>query len=152
MLSQPYLSAWKDRDALLFTTPGSAVFGPKVMLIDEKAGSGGDYMPWAFRFMGIGRLIGTRTWGGLIGTGGIPLIDGGFAMIPYFRYFDSDMRWAIENEGVAPDIEVLLDPTEMIAGRDPQLERAIEEILIELEGFEPIRPAQAPEFPTELGK
>jgi len=151
-LSQPYLSSWKDRAAMIFTTPGSAVFGPKLMLIDEKAGSGGDYMPWAFRYMGIGRLIGTTTWGGLIGTGGIPLIDGGIAMIPFFRYFNADNGWAIENQGVEPDIEVPLEPSEMIAGRDPQLERAIEEILAELEVYQPVKPAAAPPYPTELGR
>ncbi len=113
-----------------FTTPGTGIWGPKVMIINESAGSGGDYMPWAFRNMGIGPLVGTRTWGGLVGIWDVPpLLDGGFITAPRGGFFTVDGEWAVENEGVAPDIEVEQLPSEVIAGGDPQLERAVEEAL-----------------------
>jgi tricorn protease len=153
VLSRTYLSGWKDRDGLIFDTPGGAVYGPKVMLIDQDAGSGGDFLPYAFRHMNIGKLIGTRTWGGLIGIAANPsLIDGGSLVVPFFRFFTPDGQWAIENEGVAPDIEVALDPVPFNQGDDVQLERAIQEVLSQLEDYRPIRRGEAPPLPTELGR
>jgi len=155
VLSRTYLAGWKDRDGLNFNTPGGAMFGPKVMLIDQDAGSGGDFLPYSFRHMGIGKLIGRRTWGGLIGIAVNPgLVDGGFLTVPYFRFFDTDGDWTIENEGVAPDIKVPLDPIAANAGRDTQLERAISEILDEMQrNPSPIpSPEEGPAFPTELGQ
>lgn len=153
VLSRRHLSGWKDRDGLVYNTPAGAMHGPKVMLIDQDAGSGGDYLPWSFRHLGIGPLIGTRTWGGLIGIFANPrLIDGGVVTVPYFRFFDPDGNWTVENEGVAPDLEVELDPIASNAGRDTQLEFAIEEVLRRLEDFEPTVPAEAPPLPTELGR
>ena len=123
------------------------------MLIDQDAGSGGDYMPYAFRHTGIGKLIGTRTWGGLIGISANPrLIDGGFLTVPYFRFFDPDGNWTIENEGVAPDIRVELDPAAYNQGRDMQLERGLEEVLNQLKTYQPLDLKTAPADPTELGK
>jgi tricorn protease len=123
------------------------------MLIDQDAGSGGDYLPYSFRQLGIGKLIGTRTWGGLIGIYANPeLMDGGVLTVPFFRFFDADHNWSVENEGVAPDIEVVLDPIASNQGRDTQLERAISEVLSQLEDFESPIPAVAPALPTELGK
>lgn len=153
VLSRRHLSGWKDRDGLIFKTPAGAMHGPKVMLIDQDAGSGGDYLPYSFRELGLGPLIGTRTWGGLIGIAANPqLTDGGRLAVPFFRFFDTDNRWSVENEGVAPDIEVGLDPIATNQGRDTQLERAIEEIMERLENFEPTVPEEAPPLPTELGK
>ncbi|NKI33853.1 peptidase S41 [Wenzhouxiangella sp. XN79A] len=152
VLSRKHLSSWVDRDGTPYTTPAGALHGPKVMLIDQDAGSGGDYLPYAFRELGIGKLIGTRTWGGLIGiSANPPLVDGGFMTVPFFRFVDTDGNWSIENEGVAPDIEVELDPIATNQGRDTQLERAIEQVLMELETYEsPVPPI--PALPTELGE
>ena len=153
ILSRRHLSGWKDRDGLSFDTPAGVIHGPKVMLIDQDAGSGGDFLPYSFRHLGIGKLIGTRTWGGLIGISANPqLVDGGTLTVPFFRFFDADGAWTVENEGVAPDIEVALDPIATNEGRDSQLERAIAEILVELEGYESSVPAGAPPYPTELGE
>jgi tricorn protease len=153
VLSRVHLSGWKDRDGLVYNTPMGAMHGPKVMLIDQDAGSGGDYLPYSFRHLGIGKLIGTRTWGGLIGIFANPLLtDGGVLTVPFFRFYDADHEWTVENEGVAPDIEVALDPIATNEGRDTQLERAIDEVLSQLEGFENPVPDEAPPFPTELGK
>ena len=152
VLSRPHLSGWAPRDGATFATPAGAFHGPKVMLIDQDAGSGGDYLPWSFRYLGIGKLVGTRTWGGLIGVGGQPLIDGGFIGVPYFRYFDPDGEWTIENEGVAPDIAVDLDPIAADAGRDSQLDRALEVVLSDLADHTTTVRLDAPPVPTELGR
>lgn len=153
VLSRQHLSGWKDRDGQTYTTPAGAIHGPKVMLIDQDAGSGGDYLPYAFRQLGIGKLIGTRTWGGLIGIFANPLLaDGGVVTVPFFRFFNADGGWSVENEGVAPDIEVALDPLATNAGRDSQLERAIAEVMTQLKNQGKSAPAGAPPYPTELGK
>ncbi len=113
-----------------WTQPMAALFGPKVMVINERAGSGGDLLPYLFRFRGIGPLVGTKTWGGLVGTWDTPpLIDGGRYVAPRGGFFDVNGEWAVEAEGVAPDIEVRNDPAPVIAGGDPQLEAAVREAL-----------------------
>lgn len=153
VLSRSHLSGWKARDGRTFNTPAGAVHGPKVMLIDQDAGSGGDYLPYSFRHLQIGKLIGTRTWGGLIGIFANPLlIDGGVVTVPFFRFFDTERNWTVENQGVAPDIEVSLDPIESNKGRDTQLEAAIREVLSQLETHESSIPKEAPLYPTELGR
>ncbi len=153
MLSRRHLSGWKDRDGLPYNTPAGAVHGPKLMLIDQDAGSGGDYLPYAFRELGIGPLLGARTWGGLIGIFTNPrLIDGGTLTVPFFRFYDTNGRWSVENEGVAPDIAVELDPLASNAGRDSQLERASVEILRMLESYRDDVPRQPPPLPTQLGR
>ncbi len=125
------------------------VYGPKVMLIDMFAGSGGDFLPWDFKRRGGGKLIGTRTWGGLVGGGpGPALMDGGLVNIPTIGFLHPDGYWAIENVGVPPDIEVEWTPKLVIAGHDPQLERAITEILAELEHYDPVKIQEAPPYPT----
>jgi len=107
------------------------VLGPKVLLINELAGSGGDYFPWAFRQQKVGPLIGARTWGGLVKSSvHYALVDGGGVTAPDNAVFDPiNNRWVGENEGIPPDIEVLLDARSAAAGRDPQLERAVQEAL-----------------------
>ena len=153
VLSRQHLSGWMDRDGRFYNTPAGAIHGPKVMLIDQDAGSGGDYLPYSFRQMGIGKLIGTRTWGGLIGIAANPeLMDGGSLTVPFFRFFDADGQWSVENEGVAPDIKVELDPIASNQGRDTQLEAAITEIMSQLDGFESTVPATAPPLPTQPGQ
>ena len=153
VLKRPYLSGWKDRDAMVFNTPGSAVYGPKVMLIDQDAGSGGDYLPWAFSRLGLGPLIGTRTWGGLIGiSANPPLIDNGFLTVPFFRFFTPDGEWRIENEGTVPDMEVDLDPLGVNRGQDSQLDAGIAEVMKRLASYKPVDLKKAPPLPTELGK
>jgi tricorn protease len=153
VLSREHLSGWKDRDGLIYRTPAGAMHGPKVMLIDQDAGSGGDFLPYSFRELGLGPLIGTRTWGGLIGIAANPgLTDGGYLSVPFFRFFDTDNEWSVENEGVAPDIEVALDPIATNEGRDTQLERAIQVIKERLADYEPTVPDEAPPLPTELGQ
>ncbi len=111
------------------------VHGPKALLINELAGSGGDYFPWAFRQQQVGPLIGARTWGGLVKSSvHYSLIDGGALTAPDNAVFDpANNVWVAENEGVPPDIEVLLDARSAAEGRDPQLERAVEELLRMLE-------------------
>jgi len=117
-----------------FTSPQAGIWGPKVLIINETAGSGGDLLPYLFRQMGIGPLIGTTTWGGLVGIWDTPsLVDGGRITAPRGGFFDLEGKWAVENEGVAPDIRVEQTPKEFLAGGDPQLERAVEECLQLLE-------------------
>jgi len=113
-----------------FLTPNAGIFGPKVMIVNERAGSGGDLLPYMFRKMKIGPLVGTKTWGGLVGTWDTPpFVDGGRMVAPRGGFYDADGKWAVEGEGVAPDIEVIQTPEDLIKGKDPQLERAVQEAL-----------------------
>jgi tricorn protease len=128
-----------------FVFPRGAIFGPKVMLINEQAGSGGDYMPYTFRQAQLGTLIGKRTWGGLVGIGGYPkLIDGGAVTAPHWALWFPNGKWDVENNGVAPDLEVEYDPKAVRAGHDPQLERAVALVLEELKKNPPSKPARPP--------
>ena len=112
----------------------AGVFGPKVMIINESAGSGGDALPYYFKLRKLGPLVGTRTWGALVGTTGVPpTIDGGGITAPSLAFYDLQGRWAVENEGVTPDVEVEYAPADVIRGHDPQLERAVAEGLKLLE-------------------
>jgi tricorn protease len=113
-----------------WTTPISGIWGPKVMVINERAGSGGDLLPYMFHAAEIGPLVGTRTWGGLVGTWDTPpFIDGGRMVAPRGGFFDVDGQWAVEGAGISPDIEVIQDPRQVMEGHDPQLEKAVEEAL-----------------------
>ncbi|MCK5369702.1 MAG: peptidase S41, partial [Cyclobacteriaceae bacterium] len=130
LLNRKPLAYWAVRDGKDWQWPPVAHFGPKVMLINGWSGSGGDAFPDFFRKAGLGPLIGTRTWGGLIGLSGAPsLIDGGRVTIPTFRMYDPDGNWFREGHGVDPDIEVKEDPTALAKGSDTQLEKAIEVVL-----------------------
>lgn len=153
VLSRRYLSGWKDRDGLVFNTPAGAIYGPKAMLIDQDAGSGGDFLPYGFRRLELGKLIGTRTWGGLIGIEANPeLIDGGKLTVPFFRMFTPEGEWRVENEGVAPDHEVELDPVAVNEGRDTRLDAAIAIVLEQLKTAKPVALKSAPPVPTQVGK
>ncbi|MEW6367924.1 MAG: PDZ domain-containing protein [Acidobacteriota bacterium] len=133
LLRRPVLNFWATRGLEPVSTPGFAITGPKVCLINGLAGSGGDAFPYYFRELGLGQLIGTRTWGGLIGLSGSPsLLDGGAILAPTFRFFDTHGMWAVEGIGVAPDIEVVDRPDLMAQGRDPSLEKGIEVLLDQL--------------------
>ncbi len=110
-----------------FTAPDAGIWGPKVMIINEMAGSGGDYLPYSFRAMKLGPLVGTRTWGGLVGIWDVPnLIDNGSITAPRGGFFNMDGEWDVENKGVAPDYEVEEAPALIVAGHDPQLEKAVQ--------------------------
>ncbi|MDY2586798.1 S41 family peptidase [Winogradskyella aquimaris] len=127
----------KAGDNRPWTTPMAGIWGPKVMLINERAGSGGDLLPYMFKMKNIGPLIGTRTWGGLVGTWDTPrFIDGGRMVAPRGGFYDVNGEWAVEGEGVAPDIEVIQHPKETSKGNDPQLERAVQEAMKLLNGNE----------------
>ena len=133
-LDRKQMGYFARRDGKPSPSPAAGIYGPKVMIINESAGSGGDALPYYFKLRKIGPLVGTRTWGGLVGTLAIPpTIDGGGITAPSLAFYDLDGRWAIENEGVTPDIEVENSPAEAMAGHDPQLERAITEALKLLE-------------------
>lgn len=147
-LSRKLLSSVATRDGDDEIQPQGLIAGPKVMLINENAGSGGDAMPWYFRRAGVGPLIGKRTWGGLVGRAGAPdLMDGGIVTAPSSAVWDpQESKWIAENVGVAPDIEVEQDPRLVRQGHDPQLEKAIEVVLGEL-AKNPPRALKRPEFP-----
>jgi tricorn protease len=132
-MRRPLMNRWATREGEDFSTPSASIYGPKAMIVNEYAGSGGDLMPWLFRKAGIGPLIGKRTWGGLIGIYDFPLlIDGGFVTAPRVAFYNLQGEWDVENYGTPPDIEVDFDPAAWRKGRDPQLEKAVEVVLAEL--------------------
>ena len=136
----------KANDRRPWTTPISGLWGPKVMLINERSGSGGDLLPYMFKFKDLGPLVGTRTWGGLVGTWDTPrFIDGGRMVAPRGGFYDINGEWAVEGEGIAPDVEVIQDPKLVLEGHDPQLEKGVEEALklLEKEGEFKLKPEPA---------
>ena len=136
-------------DRYPFTSPSAGIWGPKVMIINEMAGSGGDLMPYMFKLRKIGPLVGKRTWGGLVHTADTPpFVDGGSMIAPRGGFFTRDGKWAVENEGVAPDIDVENFPKDVIAGHDPQLERAVEEAMRLLKASPVDRKTTEPPPPT----
>jgi tricorn protease len=133
-LDRKLLGYFAQRDGKPSTSPMAGLYGPKVMIINESAGSGGDALPYYFRLRKIGPLVGTRTWGGLVGTLGVPAtIDGGGITAPSLAFYDLSGKWAVENEGIAPDVEVEYSAAEVLKGHDPQLERAVQEAMKLLE-------------------
>jgi tricorn protease len=137
ILRRPFICNWNMRYGADLKTPSASIQGPKVMLINESAGSGGDLLPWMFRKLKLGTLIGTRTWGGLVGTLGFPiLMDGGYVTAPNLAIWTED-GWIVENEGVPADIKVQQTPSEVLAGHDPQLEKAIQVVLEQLKNNPP---------------
>ena len=129
------------------TDPAQAIFGPKVMIINQFAGSGGDAMPWYFRKAGLGPLVGMKTWGGLVGFGGYPpLLDGGHVTAPRWAFYGLNGDWEVENHGVAPDVEVAQDPKLVREGHDPQLERAVK-VALELLEKDPPKTYKRPAYP-----
>ena len=153
LLNRPRTNYWAVRDGEkgYFPWPPDSHQGPKCMLINGLAGSGGDAFPAYFKQAGVGKLIGERTWGGLVGiSGSRPIIDGAFLAVPSFAYFDKDGTWGIEGHGVDPDIEIVADPGQLAKGIDPQLEAAIDHMLEEIER-DPYRAPRVPEGPDRSG-
>ena len=133
LLDRSTLAYWHRNGLNPSGTPAIAHNGPKVMLINGYSASGGDAFPWFFKKMGLGKLIGTRTWGGLIGiSGNARLVDGGNVSVPQFGIFDQEEGWIIEGVGVYPDIEVVDRPEQLAKGIDPCIEKAVEVLLQEL--------------------
>lgn len=154
LLNRPVLAYWAVRDGASWQWPPVAHRGPQVMLINGWSGSGGDAFPTYFKQAGIGPLIGTRTWGGLIGVSGAPpLVDGGNVTVPTFRMYDPKGTWFPEGYGVDPDIEVIDDPSQLAKGVDPQLERAIREVQDRIAKMPkpPTRPAPEVRVPKKGG-
>lgn len=151
-LRRPFTAMWTTRYGEAFKTPGAAIHGPKVMLIDETAGSGGDLLPWMFRKYKLGPLIGKRTWGGLVGILGFPvLMDGGSVTAPNLAFWTPEEGYGVENVGVPPDIEVEQLPIKVINGHDPQLDKAIEVVLKMLKENPP-KKMTPPPFPIRVRK
>lgn len=149
LLLNPYQANWHMRYGLDLKSPTASIHGPKVMITDETAGSGGDMLPWMFRKFKVGTLVGKRTWGGLVGILGFPeFIDGGTVTAPNVGIWTKD-GFIVENVGVAPDIEVEQTPADVIAGKDPQLEKAIEVALKQLKENPQVDPVRPP-FPVKV--
>lgn len=147
-LRRPLMSKVVTREGHDWSSPSEAIYGPKVMIINEMSGSGGDALPWYFRKAGIGPLIGKRTWGGLVGIGGYPqLIDGGRVTAPRAAIYGLNGEWEVENHGIAPDVEVDLEPATWHSGRDSQLEKAIEVVMQELKEH-PLPQIKRPPYPN----
>ncbi len=151
LLDRKTLVYWHRNGLQPSKSPGIAHDGPKVMLINGYSSSGGDAFPYFFKKLGLGKLIGTRTWGGLVGiSGNARFIDGGGMSVPQFGIFDENGKWIIEGVGVAPDIEVVDRPEQLAKGIDPSIEKAVEVLLQELKE-KPARKVQVPAPPDRSG-
>ena len=147
-LRRPLANYWLTRDGLDFTTPVGAIFGPKAMIINMYAGSGGDALPWYFRDAKLGPLVGTRTWGGLVGIYDYPqLMDGGSVTAPRVAFYNRNGQWDVENHGVDPDVDVDITPKDWMSGHDPQLEKAVALVMTQLKTH-PLPVAKRPAFPN----
>jgi tricorn protease len=145
VLGQKLLSGAIERNGKPVHDPEGAIYGPKVMIINQSAGSGGDAMPWYFRKANLGTLVGVRTWGGLVGIGGYPtLIDGGYVTAPRYAIYGLNGDWEVEGHGIAPDVEVQELPKDVAAGHDAQLERAVSIALEQLKEHPVVEPAVPP--------
>jgi tricorn protease len=149
ILRQKMVNLWKPRYGQDWRTPGTAFVGKMAMIANGYAGSGGDALPYYFQYYELGEVIGTRTWGGLVGISrGIGLMGGGGVTFPEFGLFNVNGQWDVENRGVEPTIEIDNLPHELIAGRDPQLEKAVEVLLKQIKE-DPLKVAPAPPFPRD---
>jgi tricorn protease len=147
-LRRPIMCMLTTREGQDYSSPLGAIYGPKAMIINEMAGSGGDALPWYFRKAGVGPLIGKKTWGGLVGTYDYPpLMDGGVVRAPRIAIYGLNGEWEVENVGITPDIEVELDPKLVREGHDPQLEKAVEVLLDQLKK-NPLPKYKKPEYPN----
>ncbi len=148
LLDRNVLSYWHRRGLEPTQTPGIAHDGPKAMLINHYSSSGGDAFPYYFRKKGLGKLIGTRTWGGLVGmSGNAGLVDGGYIAVPRFGIFDENQKWIIEGIGVYPDVEVYDEPHKVAKGIDPSIQKAVEMLLKEIKE-KPRKKVSAPKDPN----
>jgi len=148
MLKRPLRNCAISREGEAFCSPLAQIYGPKTMVINEMSGSGGDALPWMFKQDKIGPLVGTRTWGGLVGIYGYPpLMDGGFVTAPRVAIYGLKGEWEVENHGIAPDIEVENDPASVAAGHDRQLEKAVE-VTLEALKKSPVLIPEHPPYPN----
>ena len=147
-LRRPIMGRFTMRQGEDITVPMEGIFGPKVMIVNEMAGSGGDAMPWLFRKSHLGPLVGMRTWGGLVGhyTGPGDLIDGGNVGTPNLAFYNLEGAWDVENHGVSPDYEVEMNPKLVREGHDPQLEKAVE-VALDLLQKNPVNYGTRPSYP-----
>jgi len=156
VLSQKHLSNAIERDGKPVHDPQGAIFGPKAMIINQSAGSGGDAMPWYFHKAALGTLVGTKTWGGLVGIGGYPtLIDGGSVTAPRYAIYGLNGEWEVEGHGIPPDVMVEELPKDVAAGHDAQLEQAVAVVLQQLKEH-PVPVSPIPPYPdfhkgTDIG-
>ena len=142
---EPYRMTMRRGSTHNGTVPDAVLVGPKVCLINKYSASDGDLFPWGFRALKLGKLIGTRTWGGIVGiTASLPFIDGTDVRVPFFTSYDMNGNWMVENEGVEPDILIDNDPVKEWNGEDEQLNRAIEEVMKELKNRKPLPKTPAP--------
>jgi tricorn protease len=147
-LRRPLMALMTTRDGEEMATPGGAIFGPKVMLVNEMAGSGGDALPWMFKRTKLGPLVGKRTWGGLVGIYDYPeLLDGGRVTAPRIAIYGLEGEWEVENHGIAPDFEVEMDPKLAREGHDPQLEKGVA-VALELLEKNPLPKYKRPAYPN----
>jgi len=145
MLKRPLRNCAVSREGEKFCSPLAQIYGPKTMIINEMSGSGGDALPWMFRQDKVGPLVGTRTWGGLVGIYGYPpLMDGGLVTAPRVAIYGLHGEWEVENHGIPPDIEVENDPASVAAGHDRQLERAVEVTMEALKNHAVVIPDHPP--------
>jgi tricorn protease len=139
LLGRSVTNYWKNRDGDIMQTPQAVIDGPKAMIVNEYAGSGGDLLPYMFRYNKLGQIIGKRTMGILVGIYNYPvLMDGGTMTAPRLGIFSKDGKWVVENEGVSPDVEIDITPKDVLAGRDPQLEKAVEVLMKQIPEKKPI--------------
>jgi tricorn protease len=156
VLGQKHLSNAIERDGKPVHDPQGAIFGPKAMIINQSAGSGGDAMPWYFRKAALGTLVGTKTWGGLVGIGGYPsLIDGGSVTAPRYAIYGLNGEWEVEGHGIPPDVMVEELPKDVAAGHDAQLEQAVAIVMQQLKEH-PVPVSPIPPYPdfhkgTDIG-
>jgi len=150
LLSRTVTNYWKNRDGEIMKTPEGVIDGPKAMITNEYAASGGDLMPYMFKLKKLGVLVGKRTLGILVGIYNYPvLMDGGTVTAPRLGIFSKDGKWVVENEGITPDVEVEMTPKEVIAGKDPQLEKAVEVLMKQLT---PHKEIKAPKDPVRVAE
>lgn len=139
---------WMTREGEDYPSPHAGAFGPKALITNELSSSGGDILAWLFRQAKLGPLIGKRTWGGAVGYVYPPdLIDGGVVTVPNLAFFNPIGEWNIENHGVAPDIEVEMDPKSWREGHDLQLETAVKAVLDQLKKH-PLPVPKRPRYPN----
>ena len=148
LLGRPLRNCAITREGEKWCSPMQQIYGPKTMIINEMSGSGGDALPWMFRQDKLGPLVGTRTWGGLVGIGGYPsLLDGGGVTAPRAAIYGLHGEWEVENHGISPDIEIENDPASVAAGHDAQLEKAVE-VTLETLRKNPVLIPDHPPYPN----
>ena len=152
LLRQPYRMTMYRGSTHNGTNPDKVQYGPKALLVNKYSASDGDLFPWSFKKNKIGPVIGTRSWGGIIGiSGSLPYIDGTDVRVPFFTNYDTTGEWIVENHGVDPDIVIDNDPIREFNGEDQQLDKAIEVLLEQLKDRKPLPGTPTPRTLKDLG-